>query len=105
MPLGKGELFLKLECMQVTGSFKTHGATNKFLTMPKEAVRNGIVTASGGNHGIAVADAATMAGVPATVFVPEAVTEEKIARLRQWGAKVVRRGEIWNDSNALVDCR
>jgi threonine dehydratase len=102
LPLGKGELFLKLECMQVTGSFKARGATNKFLTMPKEAVQNGIVTASGGNHGIAVARAATMAGVPATVFVPEAVTEEKIARLRQWGAQVVRRGEIWNDSNALA---
>ncbi len=101
-PLCEGELFLKLECMQVTGSFKARGATNKLLTMPKETVRNGIVTASGGNHGLAVARAATMDGVPATVFVPEAVTEEKITRLRQWGAEVVRSGKIWNDSNALA---
>jgi len=69
-PISEAELWLKLECLQATGSFKARGATNKLLaTLPDEMAR-GVTTASGGNHGLAVARAARLAGVPATIFVP-----------------------------------
>ena len=59
-----GELLLKLECLQVTGSFKARGAINAVFGLPAERLRHGIVTASGGNHGLAVAYAGWAAGVP-----------------------------------------
>ena len=57
-PVTDARLMLKLEGLQATGSFKARGATNKLLSMPGEAIARGIVTASGGNHGLAVARAA-----------------------------------------------
>ena len=93
------ELWLKLECLQPTGSFKARGATNKLLTTPPADLEQGIVTASGGNHGLATARAARLAGVPATVFVPETVTAEKVAKLRKWGAEVRTVGTMWDESN------
>jgi threonine dehydratase len=89
-------LFLKLECLQPTGSFKDRGAMNRLLTTdPKRLVR-GVVTASGGNHGLAVARAATIAGVAATIFVPESTASYKLAKLDAWGAKVVRLPGHWD---------
>ncbi|MFO1047273.1 MAG: pyridoxal-phosphate dependent enzyme [Geminicoccaceae bacterium] len=61
---------LKLELHQVTGSFKARGAMNRYLGAPPSEVAAGIVTASGGNHGLAVARTAAVAGVPAVIFVP-----------------------------------
>ncbi|HEX6864096.1 MAG TPA: pyridoxal-phosphate dependent enzyme, partial [Thermoanaerobaculia bacterium] len=58
-----GRLTLKLESLQVTGSFKARGATNKVLSLPAEQVRKGLVTASGGNHGLGVAYAGWLAKV------------------------------------------
>lgn len=103
-PVTEARLMLKLECLQATGSFKARGATNKLLSMPKEAIARGIVTASGGNHGLAVARAARLAGVPATVFVTESATAEKREKLKRWGAEVRVLGAIWNETNeaALV---
>ncbi|MEQ8479730.1 MAG: threonine/serine dehydratase [Hoeflea sp.] len=98
-PLTEARLFLKLENLQASGSFKARGATNKLLSLPREAVARGIVTASGGNHGLAVARAARLAGVEATVFVTESATGEKREKLRQWGAKVEVLGKIWNEAN------
>ena len=98
-PVTDARLMLKLECLQATGSFKARGATNKLLSMPAEALANGIVTASGGNHGLAVARAARLAGVPATVFVTESATEEKRVKLKRWAAEVRVLGEIWNVTN------
>ncbi|MCB1448153.1 MAG: pyridoxal-phosphate dependent enzyme, partial [Rhizobiaceae bacterium] len=85
-PVTDARLMLKLECMQATGSFKARGATNKLLTLPRDELAQGIVTASGGNHGLAVARAARLAGVPATVFVTESATAEKREKLKRWGA-------------------
>src|SRR5262249_32116976 len=62
-------------------------------------LRRGIVTASGGNHGLAVAYAGWAAGVPATIFLPRWVAGDKIAKLEEWGARVVMSGEVWDDSN------
>lgn len=98
-PVTDARLMLKLECLQATGSFKARGATNKLMSLPREAIANGIVTASGGNHGLAVARAARLAGVPATVFVTESATAEKRAKLKRWGADVTILGAIWNETN------
>ena len=98
-PVTEARLMLKLECLQATGSFKARGATNKLLGLPKDALANGIVTASGGNHGLAVARAARLAGVPATVFVTESATAEKREKLKRWGATVEVLGQIWNETN------
>jgi len=98
-PIGDADLWLKLESLQPTGSFKARGATNKLLTTPRAALAMGIVTASGGNHGLATARAARIAGVPATVFVPETVAAEKVEKLRRWGAEVRKSGALWDESN------
>ena len=95
-------LSLKLENLQATGSFKARGATNKLLSLPPDAVANGIVTASGGNHGLAVARAARSAGVAASVYVTESSTEEKRQKLRRWGATVEVGGKIWNEANVAA---
>src|ERR687883_18416 len=64
-PPGNGRLVLKLEHLQVTGSFKPRGAQNALAILPPDQLRQGVVTASGGNHGLAVAYAAMRHGVPA----------------------------------------
>lgn len=98
----QARLMLKLENLQATGSFKARGATNKLLSLPPAAVAQGIVTASGGNHGLAVARAARMTRVPARVYVPESTTAEKIVKLRRWGAQVTLAGTTWNDADAVA---
>jgi threonine dehydratase len=90
---------MKLELNQVTGSFKARGAMNRLLGTPADAIKAGIVTASGGNHGLAVARTAKVAGVPAVVFVPETVSSAKVEKMRQWNADVRIVGAEWSVSN------
>jgi threonine dehydratase len=92
-------LTLKLENLQVTGSFKARGATNKVLALPPEQAARGLVTASGGNHGLGVAFAGRLAGAPVTIYLPANVPAAKAAKLERWGAKIVRAGEVWDDAN------
>jgi threonine dehydratase len=80
---------LKLETLQVTGSFKFRGALNRVLTIPEAERAGGVVAASTGNHGAAVARAAALVGVPARVFVPQTATAPKLERMRAFGAEVV----------------
>ena len=94
-----GEVTLKLECFQVTGSFKARGAMNRLLGTSRDEVRAGLVTASGGNHGLAVARTATVAFVPATIFLPSNASPAKIAKLSEWGAQVEIVGEMWDQAN------
>lgn len=94
-----GRLTLKLESLQVTGSFKARGATNKVLSLPPERVARGLVTASGGNHGLGVAHAGRIAGAPVTIFLPANVPPAKAARLEQLGARATWQGEVWDDAN------
>src|SRR5919198_1777680 len=89
-PPGDGRLFLKLEHLQVTGSFKPRGAQNALAVLPAEQLRNGVVTASGGNHGLAVAYAAWKRGLPATVFLPLSASPAIDPKLESYGARVVR---------------
>ncbi len=98
-PLTEATLWLKLECLQASGSFKARGATNKLLGTPREALAAGVVTASGGNHALATVRAATFAGVPATIFVPTNVAPYKLERLRAMGATVEVVGAVWNETN------
>src|SRR5215213_9483284 len=74
------QVVLKLECLQVTGSFKARGAMNRLRGSAQDVV-NGIVTASGGNHGLAVARTACAANITATVFLPSNVSASKRAKI------------------------
>jgi threonine dehydratase len=98
LPISAG-VTMKLELQQVTGSFKARGAMNRLLGTPKEETANGIVTASGGNHGLAVARTASVAGVPAVIYVPENVSPAKVEKMRKWNADVRVVGSDWSISN------
>ncbi len=92
---------LKLECLQVTGSFKARGAMNRLLGAAQD-VTKGIVTASGGNHGLAVARTAFAKNVSAMIFVPSGVSPAKVVKMKAWGAKVEIVGDEWDQSNAAA---
>ncbi len=95
-------LLLKLECLQVTGSFKPRGAVNKLLSLGSDEVARGIGTASGGNHGLAVAYAGWLSGTRAHVYVPENISPDKRKKLTAWGAEVVVHGRHWAEANSLA---
>jgi threonine dehydratase len=94
------EVWLKLEHLQASGSFKARGMMNRLLA--NEIPASGAIVASGGNAGIATAAAAQALGVPCEVFLPEVSTEAKRARLRSLGARVVVGGAAYAD--ALAAC-
>jgi threonine dehydratase len=89
-------LVLKLEFMQHTGSFKTRGAFSNLLT--RAVPPAGVVAASGGNHGVAVAYAAMKTGKAARIFVPTVSSPAKMERIRSYGAELVVSGERYNDA-------
>ena len=89
-------LTFKLELFQHTGSFKPRGALASLLSRPVPAA--GVVAASGGNHGLAVAFAARKVGVPATIFVPSVAAATKRERIREMGAHLVIAGERYADA-------
>lgn len=93
------ELSVKLENLQVTGSFKARGAVNAVRGLPPDRVRRGLITASGGNHGLGVAYAGWLAGVPTTIYLPRNTPPTKARKLEEWGARVVVEGEVWDDAN------
>ncbi len=92
---------LKLEFLQHTGSFKPRGAFNNLLTRP--APLAGCATASGGNHGAAVAYAAARLGVKARIFVPETAPAVKVAKIKAQGAEIVLEGALYDDAQALCN--
>lgn len=96
---GCGDLWLKLDCLQVTGSFKARGAVNTLKSLSEAELQRGIITASGGNHGLAVAYAGWLARVPATIYLGSNVPPAKAERLRQWNAQVVVEGKDWDDAH------
>jgi threonine dehydratase len=91
-----GHLVLKLEQLQHTGSFKPRGAFNRILS--NHVPKAGVIAASGGNHGVAVAYAAQQLGYPAEVFVPEVCPSVKVQRLRDYGAQVTLVGASYAES-------
>ncbi len=86
------DVWMKCENLQVTGSFKIRGATNRLLSIPEPARSHGVVTASSGNHGIAVSHAGSALGIPVTVYVPEQASRAKVAAMRRVGATVIAFG-------------
>jgi threonine dehydratase len=89
------DVWLKLEHLQYTGSFKLRGATNRILSLFYEELERGIVTASNGNHGIAVCHAAQRVGVTPQVFMRHGVSEAKLSLIKLLGGEPVFYG---NDS-------
>ncbi|HEY7307592.1 MAG TPA: threonine/serine dehydratase [Bryobacteraceae bacterium] len=99
--LTPGRLHFKLELLQHSGSFKARGAFTNLLT--RRVPASGIVAASGGNHGVAVAYAANKLGVPARIFVPTVTSNAKLARLDAYGAQVSVAGERYADALAASE--
>ena len=94
-------LIFKLELLQHSGSFKARGAFSNLLSRTIPAA--GVVAASGGNHGVAVAFAAMKLGKPARIFVPTVCPSEKLERIRGYGADLVVTGERYADSLAASE--
>ena len=88
------EVFLKLECLQKTGSFKPRGAFNKMLALPEAGRRRGVVAVSGGNHAQGVAFAARRLGIPAVIAMPAATPANYLEATRGYGAQVVLTPDI-----------
>jgi threonine dehydratase len=95
-------VYLKLECWQPTRSFKVRGAWNAVLALGAEAVRRGVITASAGNHGQAVALAAAGVGAAATVYVPAGAAAAKTRRIRRLGAALVEVEGSYDDAEAAA---
>ena len=99
--LAPGPLLFKLELLQHSGSFKARGA---FATLLRhKAPPAGVVAASGGNHGAAVAYAAQRLGLPATIFVPSITSPAKLDRIRAYGATLVMGGNRYADALAASE--
>jgi threonine dehydratase len=98
-------VWLKAENLQRTGSFKIRGAFNRISTLSETERAAGVVTASAGNHGQAVAWAAREAGVRATVFMPEDAPTAKMEATKSYGAEVVLTGSGFDDAAAAVEER
>src|SRR5262249_5302471 len=94
-------LTFKLELLQHAGAFKTRGAFTNLLMRDVPAA--GVVAASGGNHGVAVAYAAMMRKVPAKIFLPTVASPAKIQRIREYGADLVVGGERYADALAASE--
>jgi threonine dehydratase len=92
------EIGLKLENLQKTGSFKVRGALNKIQLLDAAARARGVIAASAGNHAQGVAYAARMAGVAATVVMPETASLSKVEATRGYGARVVLAGRSYRDA-------
>jgi threonine dehydratase len=101
------EIYLKLETMQKAGSFKVRGAANRILSKREEIGKNGVIAASAGNHAQGVAVAAAIAGVPATIVMPEWVSPSKHEATTGYGATVILHGATLQESighaRALAD--
>jgi len=90
---GGAEVYLKLEHLQHTGSFKLRGATNKLLSLSSEQLSRGVIAASTGNHGMAVSYAASKLGARATIYMKEGTLPEKVELIRALGGVTVFHGE------------
>jgi threonine dehydratase len=95
------EVRLKAENLQRTGAFKIRGAVNKLTTLSPEERAAGVVAASAGNHGQAVAWAARELGIPARIYVPASAPMAKVEACRNYGAETVLSGDIFEE--ALAD--
>ncbi len=91
---------VKWESLQRTGVFKLRGAYNKIASLPSGVAARGVVTASTGNHGLAVAYAAKQRGVPASIVVPVGASPLKVGKCKNYGADVVYKGANYDEAAA-----
>ena len=96
------QVYIKPENMQVTGAYKIRGAYFKCSTLSEEEKARGLVTASAGNHAQGVAYAAQAAGVQATIVMPTTTPLVKVNNTKDYGAKVVLHGEVFDDAAELA---
>jgi len=97
------ELYLKLETMQYTSSFKTRGAAFAIQALSDDERKRGVVTMSAGNHAQAVAYCATQAGISSTIVMPEQTPFAKIARTQMFGGNVIQKGRLLDECQAEVN--
>ncbi len=93
-------LRLKLENLQVVGSFKPRGVFNNMRQMDPGQRQRGVIAASAGNHGLAVAYVASQLRIPATIYLPAIATADRVARIEAWGARVIQHGAVYDDAQA-----
>lgn len=94
---GTGEVWLKLECQQITGSFKVRGALHRVSALTEQERVRGIVACSAGNHALGVAHAAELSAIPATIFVPRTIDPARKEMLERFTASVHVIGESYDD--------
>ena len=98
----KGEIFLKFENMQRTGSFKIRGAFNKLSSLTEEEKRKGVVACSAGNHAQGVSLSCAILGIDGKVVMPNGAPKSKVAATSDYSAQVVMHGDNFNDTIAKV---
>lgn len=96
--ISNNHVFLKLENLQKTGSFKVRGAYNKIMSLSKEEREKGVIAASAGNHAQGVAFASSMAGIKSTIVMPKGATLTKVEATKQYGAEVVLYGSNFDEA-------
>ena len=93
------DIYLKMECWQLTGSFKVRGAINMVSAMTDEERNRGLVTASSGNHGTGLSYAASISGRPPTkVFLPTSADPKKVEKIRSFGAEAILHGKNFTEA-------
>jgi threonine dehydratase len=97
---GGGRIFLKLESLQLTGSFKVRGAANRILSLSEQERSRGVIACSSGNHGRAVAYMAGKLGIPAVICVPDWVDPVKLSGMNKAGARVILSGDTYDEAEA-----
>ncbi|MCK5766850.1 MAG: pyridoxal-phosphate dependent enzyme, partial [Candidatus Atribacteria bacterium] len=95
----KKEIFLKLENLQLTQAFKARGNANKMSLLTQDEKDRGVITASSGNHGQGLSLAALLAGVKATIFLPEVAPQNKIDKIKENKAEVIIKGKTYDDAS------
>ncbi len=93
------EVFLKLENLQLTQAFKVRGNTNKMSLLTQDEKNRGVITASSGNHGQGLSLAALLAGVKATIVLPEVAPKNKIDKIKENKAEVIIKGKTYDDAS------
>lgn len=92
------EIWIKMENLQATGGFKLRGNINKLLSVGRDNLAGGVVTASSGNHGLGLSYSARLMEIRATVVVPRSTPSNKVEKLRRYGARVILEGEHYDQA-------
>jgi threonine dehydratase len=98
----ENNIYMKLECLQKTGSFKVRGAVTKINNLPHDLKKNGVIAASAGNHAQGVAYASSMSNISCTIVMPQNASPAKISATKSYGAKVILYGNDYDESSSYI---